>query len=79
MASLPSSGEVTQTTTDTNVPNTTATSSIQDISLTDFEQLIYANALTKRPTEAQQAFNLMEVKLFLKHIKSTKTNCLKEI
>ncbi|KAI8384179.1 hypothetical protein BD560DRAFT_385227 [Blakeslea trispora] len=32
---------------------------MQDLSVEDFEQLIYANALAKRPKEAQQAFDLM--------------------
>lgn len=31
-------------------------------SVQDFEQLIYANALAKRADEAEQAFNLMEVR-----------------
>ncbi|GAA5812362.1 hypothetical protein MFLAVUS_005814 [Mucor flavus] len=37
-----------------------AAPTMQDLTLTDFEQLIYANALAKRPKEAEQAFELME-------------------
>jgi pentatricopeptide repeat protein len=33
---------------------------LQDLTLTDFEQLIHANALARRPVEAEQAFDLME-------------------
>lgn len=47
--------------TDDSVPVATAKpNSMQELTLTDFEQLIYANALAKRPSEAEQAFNLME-------------------
>ena len=38
---------------------------MQDLSVEDFEQLIYANALAKRPKEAQQAFDLMPVSLHM--------------
>ncbi|KAG2198421.1 hypothetical protein INT47_008998, partial [Mucor saturninus] len=55
VAQLTSGNSVTQT--DDNVP---APTGLQDLTLTDFEQLIYANALAKRPIEADQAFNLME-------------------
>lgn len=56
---LGSGGVVTQV--DDNVPTPTG---LQDLTLTDFEQLIYANSLAKRPMEAEQAFNLMEVIYF---------------
>lgn len=59
VAQLASGDAVTQT--NENVP---APTGFQDLTLTDFEQLIYANALAKRPIEAEQAFNLMEVKYF---------------
>lgn len=52
-----SSGEpVTQT----NDQPIVAAPTMQDLTLIDFEQLIYANALAKRPKEAEQAFDLME-------------------
>ncbi|KAG2225433.1 hypothetical protein INT45_010069, partial [Circinella minor] len=34
--------------------------SLNDLTMRDFEQLIYANALAKRPKEAEQALELME-------------------
>lgn len=54
------SASVTQTVDqhplDTTSKNPTG---LQDLTPTDFEQLIYANALAKRPSEAEQAFDLM--------------------
>lgn len=64
--SLGEDKNVTQTATDGNGPSSPAVASaaptgLSDLTLTDFEQLIYANALAKRPKEAEQAFELMEV------------------
>lgn len=44
-----------------DAPATTATTAelVQNLSVQDFEQLIYANALAKRPVEAEKAFDLM--------------------
>lgn len=56
VAQLTSGKSVTQTDHNISTP-----AGFQDLTLTDFEQLIYANALAKRPIEAEQAFNLMEV------------------
>lgn len=36
--------------------------SVQEYKLEDFENLIYVNSLAKRPNEAEQAFQMMEVK-----------------
>ncbi|KAI8983494.1 hypothetical protein BDB01DRAFT_905963 [Pilobolus umbonatus] len=49
----------TQSTPDQPV-TPTAESTIQNLSLKDFEQLIYVNALASRPREAEQALKLME-------------------
>lgn len=37
--------------------------SVGQYKLSDFENLIYVNSLAKRPQEAEQAFQLMEVKI----------------
>lgn len=71
---LGSGGVVTQV--DDNVPTPTG---LQDLTLTDFEQLIYANSLAKRPMEAEQAFNLMEVIYFSLFLYIFGTNTTLEI
>ncbi|GAN01022.1 conserved hypothetical protein [Mucor ambiguus] len=56
-AQLPSEASVEAS---KDVPATTTTAeSVQSLSVQDFEQLIYANALAKRPVEAEKAFDLM--------------------
>lgn len=53
---LPSSEKVA----DTKLTSTEEKSSMQDYTVQDFESLIYANAITKRPKEAEKAFDLMQ-------------------
>ncbi|CEG74377.1 hypothetical protein RMATCC62417_09607 [Rhizopus microsporus] len=53
---LPSSEKVV----DTKLTSTEEKSSMQDYTVQDFESLIYANAITKRPKEAEKAFDLMQ-------------------
>lgn len=61
LASSSSTTEAAATATDLRAATTDAKTRIAEFSVQDFEQLIYANALAKRPEEAEQAFNLMEV------------------
>ncbi|KAK4516309.1 uncharacterized protein ATC70_011279 [Mucor velutinosus] len=57
LAQLPSDASAE---TSKDAPTTTTTAeTVQSLTVQDFEQLIYANALAKRPVEAEKAFDLM--------------------
>ncbi|CEP14998.1 hypothetical protein [Parasitella parasitica] len=65
VAQLPSSDAATEKSSDSLIADTTTTAATDassngfNLSVQDFEQLIYANALAKRPLEAEKAFDLM--------------------